>query len=79
MLAIMSVSIIIPVFNAAMSLEKLYKQLIPEMEAITNEFEIVMVEDRSADDSWKIIRKLQESDHRLRALRLSRNYGQHNA
>jgi len=74
-----SVSIVIPVFNAALSLEKLYQQLILQMEAITNNFEIIMVDDRSIDDSWKIISRLQVSDRRLRGLRLSRNYGQHNA
>lgn len=74
-----SVSIVIPVFNAELSLEKLYQQLVHTMEAIATDFEIIMVEDRGVDDSWRIINRLQESDHRLRGLRLSRNYGQHNA
>jgi len=74
-----SVSIVIPVFNSALSLEKLFQQLTPELESITSDFEIIMVDDRSTDDSWKVVSRLQESDRRLRGLRLSRNYGQHNA
>ena len=74
-----SVSVVIPVFNAAQSLEKLCQQLMPAMELITDDFEVIFVEDCSADGSWKIIRMLQESDRRVRGIRLGRNYGQHNA
>lgn len=74
-----SVSVVIPVFNAAQSLEKLCQQLVPAMELITDDFEVIFVEDCSADGSWKIITMLQESDRRVRGIRLGRNYGQHNA
>jgi glycosyltransferase involved in cell wall biosynthesis len=74
-----AVSIVIPVYNAELSLIKLYDQLMPAMEAATPQFEVVMVEDHGADDSWRIISKLAEQDARIRGIRLSRNYGQHNA
>ena len=74
-----SVSVVIPVYNAEPCLGNLYDQLIPAMEAITTQFEVIMVEDNSADDSWSIVSKLAEQDTRLRGIRLSRNYGQHNA
>ncbi len=74
-----SLSIVIPVFNAALSIEKLHRQLVTELEGITDEFEVIMVDDSSADISWKIITKLQDNDCRVRGIRLSRNYGQHNA
>lgn len=74
-----SVSIIIPVYNAALSLETLYGQLISAMEDITKDFEVIMVEDHGSDDSWGIIKKLVKRDSRMHGIRMSRNYGQHNA
>lgn len=74
-----SVSIIIPVYNAELSLETLYGQLIPAMEDITKDFEVIMVEDHGSDNSWGIITKLADRDSRVLGIRMSRNYGQHNA
>jgi glycosyltransferase involved in cell wall biosynthesis len=74
-----SVSVVIPVYNAEPCLENLYDQLIPAMEAITTQFEVIMVEDHGEDDSWSIISRLAEQDTRVRGIRLSRNFGQHNA
>lgn len=75
----MHVSIVIPVFNAEGNLAELYRQLMPAMEALVEHFEVVMVEDSSADGSWEIIRRLAARDERIQGIRLSRNYGQHNA
>lgn len=74
-----SVSVVIPVYNAESSLEKLYGQLITAMEDITDKFEVVMVEDHGEDKSWDIISGLAAGDARIHGIRLSRNYGQHNA
>jgi undecaprenyl-phosphate 4-deoxy-4-formamido-L-arabinose transferase len=74
-----SISVVIPVYNAELTLEELYRQLTPAMEALTDRFEIVMVEDCGKDQSWTIIRDLVERDRRVRGIKLIRNYGQHNA
>lgn len=78
-LSMSSISVVIPVYNADLSLEGLYLQLIPAMETITKSFEVIMVDDRSRDGSWDIIMKLTDMDSRVRGIRMSRNYGQHNA
>lgn len=75
----LSVSIVIPVYNAELSLETLYRQLMPAMEDITQDFEVIMVEDYGQDNSWDIIARLAAEDPRIRGIRLGRNYGQHNA
>lgn len=75
----MQVSIVIPVFNAEANLPELYRQLMPAMEALVERFEVIMVEDSSRDRSWDVIRSLAAKDERVRGMRLSRNYGQHNA
>ncbi|MGA8743078.1 MAG: glycosyltransferase family 2 protein, partial [Terracidiphilus sp.] len=45
----------------------------------TSVFEIIFVEDGGGDGSWSIIASLASTDHRVRGIRMSRNYGQHNA
>jgi glycosyltransferase involved in cell wall biosynthesis len=74
-----SISVVIPVFNAEPNLRELVGQLIPQLEFISKEFEIVLVDDCSRDASWSIITEMQSADLRVRGIRLSRNYGQHNA
>jgi glycosyltransferase involved in cell wall biosynthesis len=74
-----SISVVIPVFNAEASLENLYRQLIPALEAITEEFEVIMIDDHGGDGSWDVIKKLANQNKNVRGIRLSRNYGQHNA
>jgi undecaprenyl-phosphate 4-deoxy-4-formamido-L-arabinose transferase len=74
-----TISVVIPVYNAELTLGNLYDQLIPAMEALTERFEVVLVEDCSRDHSWEIIRDLAAKDERVRGFKLSRNYGQHSA
>src|SRR5438105_5803410 len=74
-----SVSVVIPVFRSEHTLAELYRQLIPAMEAITPEFEIIFVEDCGGDGSWEMIAELAEANPRVHGIRLNRNYGQHNA
>ena len=74
-----SITVIIPVYNAELTLPDLYKQLIPAMKRITTDFEVIFVEDCSKDKSWQIIQKLANLDKRVTGIKFSKNYGQHNA
>jgi glycosyltransferase involved in cell wall biosynthesis len=73
------VSIVIPVYRAALTLRELYSQLSIAMPQVAPTFEIIFVEDCGADESWSIITELAAADERVRGIRMSRNYGQHNA
>ncbi len=75
----MSVSVVIPVFNAEPNLPELHRQLIAAMVALVERFEVILVEDCSRDRSWDVVRRLALEDERVRGIRLNRNYGQHNA
>ncbi len=44
-----------------------------------SEYEIILVEDGGHDGSWEYLQTLAASDKRIKAIKLSRNYGQHNA
>lgn len=72
-------SLIIPVYKSEVSLRELYQRIVEVMEKISSHFEIIFVEDCGGDSSWEIIVNLSQSDSRVRAIQLSRNFGQHNA
>lgn len=74
-----TVSVIIPVYRAERTLPDLYRQLSDAMLELTSVFEIIFVEDGGGDGSWAIIADLARADHRVRGIKMSRNYGQHNA
>jgi glycosyltransferase involved in cell wall biosynthesis len=75
----LAVSVVIPVYRAEQTLVDLHSQLSDAMLKLTPVFEIIFVEDAGGDGSWPIIENLVRTDHRVRGIRMSRNYGQHNA
>jgi len=72
-------SVVIPVYGADSCVPELCKRLKKSLSSITQDFEIILVEDRSPDTSWSKIVKETELDSRVRGIRLSRNFGQHRA
>jgi glycosyltransferase involved in cell wall biosynthesis len=73
------ISVVVPVFKSAESLEELAQRLTANLSAITPEFEVILVNDGSPDNSWEIISTLSKNDGRFIGIRLSRNFGQHPA
>jgi dolichol-phosphate mannosyltransferase len=73
------ISVVIPVFKAEDCLKELYRRLKASLEDLTDDFEIVMVEDFGGDRSWNIIVELAQLDKGVKGIQLSRNFGQHNA
>lgn len=74
-----SCSIVIPVYNSAETLGALAEKLADVLPGITADFEVILVNDGSADDSWPVICRLSQRYPWLRGINLMRNYGQHNA
>jgi glycosyltransferase involved in cell wall biosynthesis len=74
-----SLSIIIPVYRSERILPELHRKLVVALEEVDAPFEIVFVEDGGGDHSWSVIQGLARDDRRVRGIRMSRNYGQHNA
>ena len=78
--ATLDLSIIVPVYNSADTVAKLLERLTKTIESITKNYEIILVDDGSRDDSWSVIQSLKEQySNCLVAVQLMRNYGQHNA
>ena len=72
-------SVVIPVYYDQDVLPKLYDRLIPVMEKISTQFEIILIDDGSKDNSFNVIKQLKKKDDRIVAVRLTRNFGQANA
>lgn len=72
-------SVVIPVYGCDGCLVELHRRLRAATGTIDGQVEIVFVDDRSEDASWETIREIAGADSGVRALRLSRNFGQHAA
>ncbi len=72
-------SVVSPVYGAASSLKELVERIHSSVSQITDNYEIILVEDNSPDDSWQIIKELSRTDSKVVGLSMSRNFGQQNA
>jgi polyisoprenyl-phosphate glycosyltransferase len=73
------ISVVIPVYRAEELVDELVSQLTRELTALTPHYEIVLVEDRSPDNTWEAVVRAQAEYPCVKAVRLSRNFGQHYA
>lgn len=75
-----SVSIVIPVHNEQEVLEQLYQRLMPVMDALPNDYEIIFTNDGSTDNSAVLLNQLHERrPKQIRIIHFNGNYGQHMA
>lgn len=76
----MRVSIIIPVYYNENNLIPLYEDLKKKfISRIDYDYEIVMVNDGSGDNSFEIMKEIASKDNKVRIISLSRNFGSHAA
>jgi glycosyltransferase involved in cell wall biosynthesis len=71
----MDISIIIPLYNEDESLPELCAWIERVMMAHHYEYEIIMIDDGSTDSSWNVINSLRSVNHRIKSIKLQRNYG----
>lgn len=72
------VSVVVPVFQSDVSLQKLVPRIHAEL-VDCGEFEIIPVDDGSREATWKSITELSQEWPVVSGIRLGRNFGQHNA
>jgi glycosyltransferase involved in cell wall biosynthesis len=72
-------SVVVPVYGCEGCLKPLYERVTAAVREITDEYELVFVDDRSPDNSWDVLQGLAREDPSVRIVRLSRNFGQHPA
>jgi polyisoprenyl-phosphate glycosyltransferase len=69
-------SVVVPVYRCAECLVPLHRRLTTTVGAVTDRHELIFVDDRSPDDAWSVLLRLAREDDAVRAIRLSRNFGQ---
>lgn len=74
-----SLSIVSPVYRAQDCIDALYQRLKSSLSTICDDYEIILVNDNSPDNSWDKIRALCSHDEKVKGVNLSRNFGQHYA
>src|SRR5690606_21137778 len=69
-------SVVVPVYNSAAIVPEIVKHLRSILDEIGESYELVLVDDGSADNSWAAIRNAAQEASFVRGIKLSRNFGQ---
>ena len=75
----MNISVVVPVYKGAQTLEALVQRLGEVLPKTAVEYELILVDDGSPDSSWEVIERLAREQAWVRGVKLLRNFGQHNA
>lgn len=75
----MQLGLVIPCFNEEQNLRRLYERLTQVLPGIVDDFEVLLVDDGSSDQTLSILREIAAVDSRFRYLALSRNFGKESA
>ena len=73
------ISVVSPIYRAENIVEKLVDEIQKVMEPLNVTYEIILVDDRSPDNSWQVMKQLSSNFPEVKSIRLSRNFGQHPA
>jgi polyisoprenyl-phosphate glycosyltransferase len=71
------ISFVSPVYKAEDILPKLVEEIQKTVSVLQVSYEIILVDDRSPDNSWEIMQKLSKQFAEVKSIRLSKNFGQH--
>jgi glycosyltransferase involved in cell wall biosynthesis len=69
------ISVVIPLYNEEESISELISWIDKVMQINSFRYEVVMVDDGSSDNSWKIVRQLAANNQSIKGIRFQRNYG----
>ena len=72
-------SVVVPIYEEAGTIAELHRRATAALQALGRPYELILVDDGSADGTWAEIERLRARDDRLRAVRFKRNFGQHPA
>jgi len=71
----MDLSVVVPAYNEAESLPELVEWINRVCAGSSIDYELIIIDDGSSDNTWEVLRQLTERDGRIRAVRFRRNYG----
>ena len=68
-------SIVVPVYNEEDNIDHFYEAVCDVMRTLSYDWELIFVDDGSADRSWEILERLEQADDHVQPIQLSRNMG----
>ncbi|MGI8577747.1 MAG: glycosyltransferase family 2 protein [Nocardioidaceae bacterium] len=74
-----ALSVVVPCYNEEAVLARLHEELSVELGALTDDFEVLLVDDGSKDNTLSMLQAISKQDPRFRYLALSRNFGKESA
>lgn len=74
-----SISIVVPVYRSGPGLAALHARVAAAASALTDRWELILVDDGSGDGTFEHVLRLHREDPRVKAIRFARNMGQHHA
>lgn len=72
----MKISVVIPIYGCRAALPELHQRLTDSVQSITNDYELILVNDNCPQNSWEVIEELCKRDNHVKGIELSRNFGQ---
>ena len=70
------ISFVSPVYKAEKILDKLVSEIQKTMLVLNKSYEIILIDDRSPDKSWDVMKAISHKFPEVKSVRLSRNFGQ---
>lgn len=75
----LKISVVVPLYRCSKAIPELTRRLVQSLSQLTNDFEIIYVNDASPEADWEEVVKSSDTDIRIKGINLSRNFGQHYA
>lgn len=75
----MDISVVIPLLNEQESLKELHDWIANVMQSNHFSYEIIFIDDGSADDSWKTIKEISRKNTNVKGIQFLNNYGKSQA
>ena len=75
--AVAKIGVVVPVYQGEPTLDELHRRIVAALATLTDDWQLVLVDDGSRDRSWPMIEALAAADPRVRGLKFIRNYGEH--
>lgn len=72
----MDFSIVVPIYNEQDNIEALYSAITTALDSCGQQFEVILVDDGSVDNSWNMLAQVAQRDSRFKVIRFRRNFGQ---
>ncbi|NUT77358.1 glycosyltransferase family 2 protein [Pseudomonas sp. C1C7] len=74
-----SISLVVPVYRSGSTLATFYERASEALQKISSDWEMILVDDASPDETWSAALALREQDARVKVIRFAKNKGQQHA